>query len=52
MLKQANEDGEEISPSLMNLVYRITHAHDGMSHPGGETNFNESTNPLNLLSDT
>ncbi|MGD2149911.1 MAG: hypothetical protein PVF99_04815 [Desulfobacterales bacterium] len=52
MLKQANEDGEEISTSLMNLVYRITHAHDGMSHPEGETNFNESTNPLNLLSDT
>ena len=52
MLRQANEDGEEISPSLMNLVYRITHAQDGMSHPEGETNFNESTNPLNLLSDT
>ncbi|RZB33375.1 MAG: hypothetical protein SRB1_01172 [Desulfobacteraceae bacterium Eth-SRB1] len=52
MLRQANEDGEEISPSLMNLVYRITHAHGGMSHPEGETNFNESTNPLNLLSDT
>lgn len=52
MLRQANEDGEEISPSLMNLVYRITHAQEGMSHPEGETNFNESTNPLNLLSDT
>lgn len=52
MLRQANEDGEEISPSLMNLVYRITHAQEGMSHPEGKTNFNESTNPLNLLSDT
>lgn len=33
MLRQANKDGEEISPSLMNLVYKITSAQDGMSHP-------------------
>ena len=52
MLRQANEDGEEISPSLMNLIYKITSAHDGMGHPEGETNINESTNPLDLLSDT
>ncbi len=52
MLRQANEDGEEISPSLMNLVYKITSAYDGISHPEGEMNFNKSTNPVNLPSET
>jgi hypothetical protein len=52
MLRQANEDGEEISPSLMNLVYKITSAHDGMDHQEGEKDSNEIPNPIDLLSDT
>jgi len=32
MLRQANEEGDEISPSLMKLVYKMTSAHDDMVH--------------------
>jgi hypothetical protein len=52
MLRQANESGEEISPSLMNFVYKITSAHDDMNDPAEATGAGESTNPLNLPSDT
>lgn len=52
MLKQANESGEEISPSLMNLVYKITSAQDGKNDPDGEAIAGESKNPLEPASDT
>jgi hypothetical protein len=51
MLRQANESGEEISPSLMNLVYKMASANDGMNDIEKETSTGESKNPLNLTSD-
>ena len=51
MLRQANESGEEISPSLMNLVYKITSAHDEMDHSEAEISSGESTSPLDLALD-
>ena len=52
MLRQANESGEEISPSLMNLVYKITSAHDGVSRSEEEMNTDESANSPDPFSDT
>ena len=51
MLRQANESGEEISPSLMNLVFKITSSHDGMNDPDKAISAGEPTNPSNLASD-
>ncbi|MGA8180680.1 MAG: HEAT repeat domain-containing protein, partial [Desulfobacterales bacterium] len=51
MLRQASESGEEISPSLMKFVNKITSAHDEMDHSEEEISASESINPLNLASD-
>ena len=51
MLRQANESGEEISPSLLNFVYRITSAQDGASGPDKEENTEGSAESLNPFSD-
>lgn len=51
MLRQANESGEEISPSLMNLVCKITSVHEGVDGLEEVKSAAESANPLPLASD-